>query len=120
MVVAQDSVKGPPSPHGCHYFSGKFPANVTLLSYTLDTTFSFLYNLFPPYLYLIVGFPDGSNGKKNLPTMQETRVRPLSRKDPLEKGMAIHSGILAWRIPWTEPDCILGITLRTPAKNSMG
>ena len=52
--------------------------------------------------------------------MQETWVRPLSRKDPLEKGLAIHSGILAWRIPWAEPDCILGITLRTPTKNSMG
>ena len=34
--------------------------------------------------------------------MQETGVRPLSREDPLEKGMAAHSSILAWRIPWTE------------------
>jgi len=34
--------------------------------------------------------------------MQETRVRFLGQKDPLEKGMAIHSSILAWRIPWTE------------------
>ena len=39
---------------------------------------------------------------KNLPAMQETRVRSLGRKDPLEKGMTIHSSILAWRIPWTE------------------
>ena len=39
---------------------------------------------------------------KNLPVMQETRVRFLSQEDPLEKGMAIHSSILAWRIPWTE------------------
>ena len=39
---------------------------------------------------------------KNLPPMQETRVRFLDRGDPLEKGMAIHSSILAWRIPWTE------------------
>ena len=38
---------------------------------------------------------------KNLPTMQETRVRFLDRKDPLEKEMAILSSILAWRIPWT-------------------
>ena len=38
---------------------------------------------------------------KNLPAMQETRVRSLHQEDPLEKGMAIHS-ILAWRIPWTE------------------
>ena len=39
---------------------------------------------------------------KNLPAMQETRVWSLGREDPLEKGMAIHSSILAWRIPWTE------------------
>ena len=34
--------------------------------------------------------------------MQETWVQSLGREDPLEKGMAIHSSILAWRIPWTE------------------
>ena len=34
--------------------------------------------------------------------MQETRVRSLGQEDPLEKGMAIHSSVLAWRIPWTE------------------
>ena len=39
---------------------------------------------------------------KNLSTMPETRVRPLGQEDPLEKGMTIHSSILAWRIPWTE------------------
>ena len=39
---------------------------------------------------------------KNLPAMQETRVQSLGLEDPLEKGMATHSGILAWRIPWTE------------------
>ena len=39
---------------------------------------------------------------KNLPAMQETQVQSLGREDPLEKGMAIHSSILAWRIPWTE------------------
>ena len=39
---------------------------------------------------------------KNLPTKQETWVRSLSQEDPLEKGMATHSNILAWRIPWTE------------------
>ena len=37
--------------------------------------------------------------------MQEIRVRPLGRKDPLEKEMATHSNILVWKIPWTEePD----------------
>ena len=38
---------------------------------------------------------------KNLPAMQETWVRSLGWEDPLEKGTAIHSNILAWRIPWT-------------------
>ena len=39
---------------------------------------------------------------KNLPAMQETWVRSLGWEDPLEEGMAAHSSILAWRIPWTE------------------
>ena len=39
---------------------------------------------------------------KNLPAMQETWVQSLGREDPLEKGMATNSSILAWRIPWTE------------------
>ena len=51
-------------------------------------------------------FPKGASlvtqKVKNLPAMQETRVQSLGREDPLEKGMAAHSGVLAWRIPWTE------------------
>ena len=39
---------------------------------------------------------------KNLPAIQEMRVRSVDLEDPLEKGMATHSTILAWRIPWTE------------------
>ena len=39
---------------------------------------------------------------KKLPAMQETWVRSLGQEDPLEKGMATHSSILAWGIPWTE------------------
>ena len=39
---------------------------------------------------------------KHLPAMRETRVQPLGWEDPLEKEMATHSSILAWRIPWTE------------------
>ena len=39
---------------------------------------------------------------KNLPAMQETQVQSLGGEDLLEKGMATHSSILAWRIPWTE------------------
>ena len=42
---------------------------------------------------------------KRLPTMWETLVRPLDQEDPLEKEMAMHSSILALKIPWTdEPD----------------
>ena len=39
---------------------------------------------------------------KNLPAVQETRVQSVIQEDPLEKGMAAHSSILAWRMPWTE------------------
>ena len=38
---------------------------------------------------------------KNVPAVQETPVRLLGQEDPLEKGQATHSSILAWRIPWT-------------------
>ena len=42
---------------------------------------------------------------RNLPAIQETQVQTLGQEDPLEQGMATHSRILAWRIPWTEePD----------------
>ena len=39
---------------------------------------------------------------KNPPAMQETQVQSLGQENPLEKGMATHSSIPAWRIPWTE------------------
>ena len=57
-----------------------------------------------PLLWRTEGFPGDSDGlkKKNLPAMRETQVRFLGQKDPLEKGMATHSSILAWRIPWIE------------------
>ena len=51
-----------------------------------------------------MGFPGGS-AVKNLPAMQElqeTRVRSLGWADPLEEGMATHSSILAWSMPWIE------------------
>ena len=47
-----------------------------------------------------MGFLSGSV-VKNLAVMQEMRVQPLGWEDLLEKGMATHSNILAWRIPWT-------------------
>ena len=44
---------------------------------------------------------------KHLPTMWETRVRSLGQEDPLEKEMATHSSIHAWKIPWTEEPGVL-------------
>ena len=48
-----------------------------------------------------MGFSGGSV-VKSLPTMQDTQVWSLGWEDPLEKGMATHSSILVWRVPWTE------------------
>ena len=53
-----------------------------------------------------MGFPGGSV-VKNLSSMQVTRVQSLDWEEPLEKAMATHSSILAWRIPWTEEPCQL-------------
>ena len=52
-------------------------------------------------LYRYLGFLGGSE-VKNLPAARETWVLSLRRKDPLEKGKATHSSLLAWRSPWTE------------------
>ena len=47
---------------------------------------------------------------ENQPAMQETWVQSLGQENPLEKGMATHSSILAWRIPWTEePNRLHGV-----------
>ena len=66
------------------------------------------------FLFLVKSFFQLEHGKilkywclvtqtmKNLPAMLETWLQSLVREDPLEKGMATHSSILAWRIPWTE------------------
>ena len=55
------------------------------------------------FLFFLIpkGFPDGSV-VKNLLAMPETQVQFLGQEDPLEKGVATHSSILAWRIPWIE------------------
>ena len=47
-------------------------------------------------------FPQVAQMVKNLPVMWESRVQSLGWEDPLEVGMATHSSIPAWRIPWTE------------------
>ena len=55
-------------------------------------------------MYFISVFSDFPGGSvvKNLPVMQETQFQSLGQEDPLEKEMATHSSILAWKIPWKE------------------
>ena len=55
-----------------------------------------------PSLHKVLLCPLVAQMVKNLPAMQETQVGSLGQEDPLEKGMATHSSILAWRISWTE------------------
>ena len=52
-----------------------------------------------PYLFFLASLM--AQLVKNLPAVRETWVQSLGLEDPLEKGKAIHSSILAWRIPWT-------------------
>ena len=52
--------------------------------------------------YSTQGFPSGSDGKESQSAVQETWVPCLGQEDPLEMGMATHTSVLAWRIPWTE------------------
>ena len=70
-------------------------------TYYISTTIrllSLLLELTPPHMAALVAWL-----VKNLPVMQETRVRSLCLENPLEKGMATHFSIFAWKIPWTEP-----------------
>ena len=61
---------------------------------------------FKPGTFCMLGEHDGgflvAQMVKSLPAMQETQVWSLGQEDPLEKGMATHSSILVWRIPWTK------------------
>ena len=56
--------------------------------------------LAPPFMFIRASLV--AQRLKRLPAMRETWVPSLGREDPLEKEMAAHSSILAWRIPWTE------------------
>ena len=56
---------------------------------------------------MIIRFLAVAQTVKNLPAIWETWVQYLGREDPLEKGMATQSSILAWRIPWTEKPGLL-------------
>ena len=69
---------------------------VSLSISILKTAITFYVDGFKSGAYLVAQMV------KNLPAMQETWVQSLGQEDPLEKGKAIHSSILAWRIPWTE------------------
>ena len=77
------------SPQDC-----KEPNTTEKLTLSLLTTFKFSYILIRVSLVVQM--------VKNLPAMQETRIQSLGWEDPLEKGIAAHSSILAWRIPCTE------------------
>ena len=66
-----------------------------------DILFMGFYGSRIPHWYSYSGISLVSQAVKNLPAMQETWVRSLSWKDPLELGMTTYSSILAWRIPWT-------------------
>ncbi|CAI9154435.1 unnamed protein product [Rangifer tarandus platyrhynchus] len=68
-----------------------------ILSVRVNSVFSFNTNIYGH----LGAFPVAQRVKR-LPTMRETWVRSLGREDPLEKEMATHSSILAWKIPWTE------------------
>ena len=86
-VIQTDSIVWMP----CFQFSGPF---LCYVSFSLPLV----------YFKFLEGFPGGSV-VKNLLAMQETQemqVPSLGPEDPLEEGMATHSSILAWRIPWTE------------------
>ena len=90
-----------------------FSPFITVTLYPLNTTFSFCLKLILDnyhFTFCLYEFDYSSHFSdfpvaqmiKNLPVMQKTRVLSLGWEVPLEKGMAIHSSILACRIPWTE------------------
>ena len=74
------------------------PTLTCLNSRTVSSWSWFFSTELPPHS----GLPLVAQMIKNLPAMWENGVQSLSREDPLEKGMATHSSIFAWRIPWTE------------------
>ena len=84
------------APTGRHSL-GHCPIPVSVDSIMLVSSYVWLYFIIGKTLHS-VGFPGGS---KNLPAMWQTWVQSLGWEGPLEKGMATHSSILVWRIPWT-------------------
>ena len=96
---------------GCHFFlqcmKVKSESEVTQSCPTLSDPMdcsppgSSIHGIFQIHTH-INGLPRCTQMVKNLPAVQETRVQSLGWEVPLEKGMATHSSIPAWRIPWTE------------------
>ena len=76
--------------------------------FSLDFFCVFMHSSYISAIYPLIeshlGFLGGSDGKESACNSgrQETQVQSLSQEDPLEKGMATHPSVLAWRIPWTE------------------
>ena len=85
LDLADTSFLRSPPPHLCAQHSTCLPPNSKKI-----------YLLHPSRASLV------AQTVKNQPAMQETGLDPLGQEDPLEKKMAYHSNILAWRIPWTE------------------
>ena len=95
----------PPSPLLWLCVSGPLSLSSLCVSFSLTLFLSF--SISPPLVVDLSVCPFSLSSLvaqvvKRLPALQETRVRSLGWKDPLEKEMATHSSILAWRIPWTE------------------
>ena len=102
--------------HLCHLFSlfGIFSPLFCLMEFKLNFKNHLLEGfpdiLTPPHTTELINLPQAhylraslvAQMVKNLPAIQETWAWFLGQEDPLEKGMATHSSILAWRIPWTE------------------
>ena len=96
----------------CYYLELCLQIGISFLSsfaFPFSSFHSCLYGLLRqplcPFAFLFLG--DGLASQvaqtvKNLPTMQETQVQSLGKEDPLEKNLAPHSSIFAWRIPWTD------------------
>ena len=86
-------------PHGLQQFSWRDLSSFPFYCFPLVICIVDL--RMPSYLS---GFPDSSAGKNNLPEMQIwSLVWLLGQEDPLQKGQATHSSILAWRSPWMSP-----------------
>ena len=85
-----------PGFHSCAFLRIEWPVNNWVIS-----TIVLLFPLTVVFTHIYTPVSLVAQTVKNLPVMQETQVWSLGQEDPLEKEMAIHSTILAWRIPWT-------------------